>query len=454
MKQKYILEKLSSALFYASILIFLIAFNFQNSKTGGWYQQWLPGGLGDAPVKDMVFTDSLTGWIIAGSPYLLKTTNGGDNWFVNQNFGDTVILNSMEFLGRDTIILGEGFSIYKSTNGGLNFLRYKFPPISFYAEDIAAFSYDSIWVTGGDGIHGGIYLTTNGGLNWVQKYLYNQNQLDKIYFYNHRIGFCCSSNQTLKTTNGGNNWFEVLAGEGYTDIHFIDSLVGWKNNITNTQIKKTTNGGLNWTLQTLPPEGGHFSLIRIHSFHNINKDTIWGVGGEYQLSDYTVRGMIFKTTNGGINWGYQLPDTIQINIPRYRLMDFINNRIGWAYANTPTGVHTIVGGNDTTFYTNIKEQITNVTSVYELKQNFPNPFNPKTVIGYSLLKNGFVKIIVYDILGKELATLVNENKKAGNYETQFSINQFTNNGNSSGIYFYTLFVDGNRIDTKKMLLIK
>ena len=93
------------------------------------------------------------------------------------------------------------------------------------------------------------------------------------------------------------------------------------------------------------------------------------------------------------------------------------------------------------------------TEKFELYQNYPNPFNPVTVIGYSLLVNSFVTLKVYDILGEKVATLVNEFKKAGTYETQFPNKQYTNNQIPSGIYFYKLETK-EFISVKRMILLK
>jgi hypothetical protein len=95
---------------------------------------------------------------------------------------------------------------------------------------------------------------------------------------------------------------------------------------------------------------------------------------------------------------------------------------------------------------------------YKLYQNYPNPFNPTTNIKYripsgSISNSNFVSLKVYDLLGREVATLVNEKQNAGEYEVQFSINKLTNNNISSGIYFYTLNV-GDFKETKKMILTK
>jgi hypothetical protein len=94
-------------------------------------------------------------------------------------------------------------------------------------------------------------------------------------------------------------------------------------------------------------------------------------------------------------------------------------------------------------------------SHYSLEQNYPNPFNPATVISYHLPAgqaglpvSSLVTLKVYDLLGREVATLVNEKKDAGRYSVQWDATRF-----SSGVYFYTLQA-GEYRDTKRMLLLK
>ena len=89
-----------------------------------------------------------------------------------------------------------------------------------------------------------------------------------------------------------------------------------------------------------------------------------------------------------------------------------------------------------------------VPGSFLLFQNYPNPFNPSTVIRYSLSENRFVELKVYDLIGKEVASLVSEKQNAGNYEVKFNANTL-----SSGIYIYALTA-GNFSDKKKMLLLK
>ncbi len=89
-----------------------------------------------------------------------------------------------------------------------------------------------------------------------------------------------------------------------------------------------------------------------------------------------------------------------------------------------------------------------VPNKFSLQQNYPNPFNPKTKIKYEIAKSGFVNLKVFDVLGREIKTLVNENQNAGYYETDFDANNL-----NSGIYFYKLTTN-NFSEMKKMILVK
>ena len=121
------------------------------------------------------------------------------------------------------------------------------------------------------------------------------------------------------------------------------------------------------------------------------------------------------------------------------------NQVTAYYVTKPLGTNfpfgTVTGtGNNTT-----------IPYVYSLSQNYPNPFNPATIIRYSIAKDGFVKIKVYDLIGKEVATLVNGNKTAGDYQVEFDVSDW--GYLSSGIYFYKIEA-GEFTEVKRMTLIK
>ena len=114
----------------------------------------------------------------------------------------------------------------------------------------------------------------------------------------------------------------------------------------------------------------------------------------------------------------------------------------------PFGNEPDIGIQEYTSTTSIQNDGETITNKYSLEQNYPNPFNPTTTISYSIKEKGFVQLKVYDVLGKEIATLVNEEKRQGSYSAKF-------NGNNipSGVYFYKI-ESSTFTKVNKMLLLK
>jgi hypothetical protein len=115
----------------------------------------------------------------------------------------------------------------------------------------------------------------------------------------------------------------------------------------------------------------------------------------------------------------------------------------------PDIVTAIIEASDTSNVTGLLN-IDRLPTKFSLMQNYPNPFNPSTVISYQLPKSSYVSLKIFDVLGREIATLVNQFQQAGNYNSHFSL---LNSQLSSGVYFYALSA-GNFIQTKKMILAK
>ncbi len=130
-------------------------------------------------------------------------------------------------------------------------------------------------------------------------------------------------------------------------------------------------------------------------------------------------------------------------------MDVCTDDSGYLFTTLGCVIDGVVYG-DTTL-TSIQQIQNTAPEKFSLSQNYPNPFNPETNLEFGISELGFVSLKVYDVVGNEIATLVNETKPAGSYNYQFST---VNYQLSSGIFFYTLTVDGVLIDTKRMVLLK
>ena len=173
-----------------------------------------------------------------------------------------------------------------------------------------------------------------------------------------------------------------------------------------------------------------FDKVGIAGISFINENVGW-LSGE--------NGFILVTSDGGYTWKNQITPTNNLlsNIV------FVNGYTGWATGANGTILKSTLG-----IQSGIVKQTGYIPDGFLLHQNFPNPFNPATKIKFNVTKSGIVKIIVYDIIGREVQTLVNERLQPGTYETTFEGSRLT-----SGVYFYRLITD-EYSDTKKMLLIK
>ena len=462
LKEIYDPNRLSTILLYTSIISFIIAFNFSdNPPAGGWQQQFLPD-LNGGSIVDMTFTDSLTGYAAttldtSSNSYIIKTSNGGENWIkvlndTGRSFSDIQFINNTT--GYASTLYGNGTSkLFKTNDGGNNWVRLYSPGMFNEFLDISVVSDNEVWMADRNGFSGGIFRSTNGGVNWENKYPPQlSNGPTKIYMINSRIGFISNGNDSnkyiKKTTDSGDSWFLTSGGTGWNDIYFRDSLTGWRSIISLNNFKKTTDGGLTW--KTILNASIGNPNVGIRNFDVVNDTIIWGVDFDNYIlfPNNEYRGIILKTTNNGLNWGYQLPDTSIRAL--YYYINFSDSLNGWSYRNRLNGVHTITGG-DT--ITNPITKISNANQIlpkgFVLFQNYPNPFNPVTSLEFGITKFGFAKILIYDILGKEVAGIVNDNLNPGIYKFKLDGSNL-----ASGVYFYSLLIDGEVLDTKKMVLLR
>lgn len=433
------------------------------NMAGNWYQQFMPN-LNGRQINDITFIDSLNGFAVASrnvnpdTASILRTTNGGDNWQIV--FTETPKrFYKIKFINITTGFAAGGSGggtaqFYKTTNSGTNWFLVSSFGCSIW-RDMHVLNNDTIWLVDDNSLCGGVYMTTNGGSSWQQQLNIGSANPNRIYMVNARIGFIAEDAGYLrKTTNSGVNWTLLTGVDGFYDMCFADTLTGWKCVPGDSSVRKTTNGGINWYIQQIPT-GGMLVSSQIVRFSFINRDTIWGVGGAINYGG-VLRGILFKTTNGGINWGFQIPDT-SFGIGAFGFVKFIDKNYGWAIGRLYNSqiyrsIHTTNGGDTTFYFTGVQQISTEVPKDYKLFQNYPNPFNPKTLIRYQLTKLSDVKLIIYDIQGKAVSTLIDDKQPAGIYEADFNASSY-----SSGIYFYNLTVNTGKevfTDTKKMMLLK
>ena len=158
-----------------------------------------------------------------------------------------------------------------------------------------------------------------------------------------------------------------------------------------------------------------------------------------------IRGVL-KSTDGGLNWNTMETEGLGI-------ITMDTKRIGSHIYGYAISYGSPYGGNLVLKFTDVITGINQISEIvpdeYHLSQNYPNPFNPVTNLEFGISKLGFVSLKIYNMLGKEVATLVNANLNPGTYKYNFDASALP-----SGAYFYKLIVDENIIDTKRMVLLK
>jgi photosystem II stability/assembly factor-like uncharacterized protein len=318
--------------------------------------------------------------------------------------------------------------------------------------------------------------TVDGGISWQQIYDFGNSEphssVTDIYFRDEQNGYVTggAGGQGVlgRTDDGGLSWyFQTIPFPGFCRnlVLLNDStfLVSEQYNGTE-KIYKSSDYGYTWTIKN---SNSFNTILKLYFFDEENG---WALG---------TSGNILKTNDAGENWEDVSPGSIDTYTDCY----FFSNNYGWVTGYNSV-IHTSNGGTtwenlldinqgydshiifmnpDTgyviTWYQGYKttngggfptevQSFNSSLKNFSLSQNYPNPFNPTTNIQYQIPNREFVTIKVYDILGNEVATLVNEEKPTGSYSVNFDAGEL-----SSGIYFYRLTA-GDFGKTKKLLLLK
>lgn len=409
------------------ILLFLL-FQFPSLL----YAQWITQGSGTTEnLYDIEFINPATGWALGDAGKIIKTTNSGLNW--------TTITNPSMTAGG---VLVSVFPVNENTT----------------------------YVVGG---HNLLLKTTNGGQNWIE--LRNGpfgsgNGFSGVYFLNENTGWLCGAQRVLRTTNGCASFDSISVPlSSLTEIHFKDISTGIL--MSEGYVYKTTNSGFNW-FNTNVPHGGNIPFFRKLG---VSQNQFVCIGGNdaiiywstnyadtWQVRDTVASGIIgvhlidgntgfvggsgnrlYKTTDGGYNW---LRENTGAGLVFISSIKFVNTLTGWFIGGIGTIKHTTTGGQT---LVGISHQGTEIATQHSLLQNYPNPFNPKTIISYQLVEPEHVMLQIFDATGKLISTVVDSKQQAGRYEIVFD-----GTGLASGAYFYTLIIEGEVFETKKMLLMQ
>jgi photosystem II stability/assembly factor-like uncharacterized protein len=394
-------------------------------------------------------------------------------WIISHTFSPSQSLQTIEFFDENTGYTtapvytgGSMLEIHKTTNAGLTWVSQNAGYTGTRFMAIQIIHPDTVYISGNEGL---ILKTVNGGTNWVTINSEPSLQLWGLFFVNSFTGYTCGSGgRIMKTTNSGVNWVNLSAPTmtSLSSIHFINENTGF---ISGHAIAlKTTNAGANWVNMNAPFISGFENFRAIYFFNEnlglyvsdagrivktTNSGAVWNLvesgttqslfGVEFidAMTGYACgnAGAIVRTTNGGDNWSPQVSPLNEI------LTDVCFTNASTGFISTWSGkiLKTTNGG-----VTAITQLGTEIPERFELKQNYPNPFNPVTNIGFRIADFGLVTIKIFDVTGKEIVSLANEELSPGVYEIDWNAANFP-----SGIYFYTLNTK-DLLETKKMILIK
>ncbi len=323
---------------------------------------------------------------------IVRSTNTGNNWIVTTPV-TSANLYGTDFDGNFSFAVGDNGTLLRSTDDGETWSQVS----SGTTRNLKAIGIHPLF-TGrivAAGEKGVIIRSTNGGLNWTNVSLTDTTvtfyDISKVELYHH----------------DGNNF--CIAGTG-------------------GRIYKSTDDGATWTQK---PSG---TTNTLRSIYRHTRDSIVVAGDN---------GTIRFSTDEGETW-FTDP---YFNSPSTRNFKSVSlvNRDHYTFSALSDTIWFVSNEPITLGLNNIN---TAIPQAINLHQNYPNPFNPATKIGFELPKSSIAKLTVYDLTGKEIKTLVNENLHAGVYEYEW-----TGISLPSGVYFYKLEAD-NFTQTRKMMLIK
>ncbi len=385
--------------------------------------------------------------IFAGAFFggVFRSTNNGDSW---TNVGLYYILS---LLATDAYLFAgtAAGQVWRSTDNGTSWLPA--------GSGLLFTTYNALAVMPGSGggtnlfagtywDSSGVFLSTDHGINWNQ---FNEGltNLDVWTFAvsgsNIFAGTFGFDGGVFQLTNIASNW--VAVNEGFSYGPFVVSLSISGNYLFAGTLSGVWRRSLN---ELIPVELTSFSA----TMNDDNVELNWITSTETNNQGFEIERSQLSNVNGQMDWkkiGFVEGHGTTTESQAYSFTD--KNVVAGKYNYRLKQIDY-----DGTFeYSNVIEVEVTTPSTFSLEQNYPNPFNPSTMIGYHLPASSNVTLNIYDVLGNEVAKLVDEYKPAGSYSVEFNANSHSGEvwNLPSGTYFYQLKA-GSFIETKKMILIK
>jgi len=390
----------------------------------------------------------------------------GTTWLsLNRGFpGENFTLNSLAFSG-DTLLLGTSAGLYRTLDHGTS---WEFSGSGASTNNVfCIFPFQGRLFAS---YQGAVYVSGDAGRTWIPAWTPLYLSVSSIMSAGSTL-YATTQNGMFRSTDAGLTWEDANG-----DKSFSTTLAAVFGGDVYMFCQYGSNPGT-WVLSERDTNWTDISAGLPNAFTDPVKAFLTNAGSVLAV---TQSGAIYSTTNKGATWdslvtnlptslpvisGFQFDNTLAIATGNGPF--FSANGIDWVLkadglTASPYGIEPVAVHNDTVYaiadyymYTQPVSEVTtgvsskmSLPSSFALKQNFPNPFNPSTTIRYQLSEKSFVTLTVYDMIGKEVAELVNEEQAAGRYQVKFDAVNL-----SSGIYFYTLQTMGKTM-TRKMMLLK
>jgi photosystem II stability/assembly factor-like uncharacterized protein len=413
---------------------------YAGSEGGGVYrstnqgESWQQVGFSAAVIKKIAVNPA-SGNLFTAVSGISRSTDFGITW--------QPVNNGLTNYDTKTIVIKEDGTIFCGADGG----NYNPPPRVFRSTDNG-----NSWVKADTGLYGypinamtvdadgniyagdynGVYKSTNNGSLWTN--IGGPGGAVGLAFNSVGDFFLANGQGIWRKLNGDSVWTQMASGYWFSYSLYIGS----NNYIYATEYRSTDNGET-WTqmnINTTPTSFAENTLGHLFAGTSFEVSNT----GVYRSQDY---GNTWALVNDGL--GFPKILSLAVDADDY-LYAGTNGRSVFKTVNSTTTDVEEIKFEPTTFY---------------LEQNYPNPFNPSTKISWQLPVSSWQTIKVFDVLGNEIVTLVDEYKPAGKYEVEFNGHSDEGQNLASGIYFYQLRITDPEINsgqgiiqTKKMILLR